>query len=460
MKKFYLFGILILSRLPFPGAIQAQVCSSPGTTIYGLTGAAGIYPITVSNAATGAKINPAYPNPAPNQANAIGYNSINGKFYYFKINPGVGGQQFFSYDPTLNVYTTLATSPITVSVHSGCVTWNGAGYYCTDINGNLFYYNILLNTWTTITSNIVDQNNNNVSTVIQSQSAGDMATDGHGNLWFVTSSSSNYGLYEIKTPVPTTATATVTCTKIIDPSTATPGGSSFAGMAFSTTGQVYLSTITGDDKLYLLQSNLTLSYIGTFTVSGVGNDLTSCNFPLTVLPVIWQSFSAQLQSNGQVLLSWVISKQVQNKGFGVEYSRDGNHWEELVFIPDAGGQQEETSYSYIHPAPFPGKNFYRIRQVDFNGSQTWSETRTIDIQSNVVVSCSPNPARDMIQVHTNSSMLGATLRIFDQSGRPLRQSILTGETSALNIGSLPAGLYIVHIQSVNGDIRNARFTKL
>ena len=122
---------------------------------------------------------------------------MNSTFYYFNVNPGSGGTQKFvsyAYNALLNSwsYSTLAASPTTATVHAGCVSFNGLGYYCTDVNGKLYYYNILLNTWTTITSNIVDQFGNSVSTEIQNQNSGDMAIDGLGNLWIVTSSGSNW----------------------------------------------------------------------------------------------------------------------------------------------------------------------------------------------------------------------------------------------------------------------------
>lgn len=463
MKSSYFvpLAILFLIDAACPDMANAQACTSPGTTIYGITSSANIYPIAVSNANVGAKINPAYGAPAPNQANAIGYNANNGKFYYFKINPGAGGQQFFSFDPLLNVYATLATSPISASVHSGCVNFNGTGYYCVDVNGSLFYYNIALNTWKTISSNIVDQFSNNVSTVIQGQNAGDMAVDGLGNLWFLTSNSSNYGLYEISGPLPTAATATVTCKEIIAPTASTPGGSSFAGVAFNTTGQMYFSTYTGDDKLYLLNNNLTLTYIGTFNISGVGNDLTSCNYPLIVLAVNWKSFSAELQTDKQVSLTWTVSQQINNKGYYVEHSQDGTKWEQLGFIPNSGNDQEEVSYSYTHSSPASGENFYRIQQVDYNGSANYSATKTIQVENTSHFRLWPNPAKDLIHITAagNQNMNNSHLRIIDRSGRQIIQNTLAASDGTINISSMSTGIYFVQVQLADGEIYNQKLIK-
>ncbi|GGA91606.1 T9SS type A sorting domain-containing protein [Puia dinghuensis] len=461
MKKIYSLLILTLCSLSFSGVMMAQVCSSPGTTIYGLTNAGAIYPISTSNANVGAKVNTAaYSNPAPSGANAIGYNNINGQFYYFKRSPSSGTQQFVSYDPTLNVYNYLTSCPTANNVNSGCVTFNGLGYYCLDVMGGLFYYNIAGNSWTQVTTTMMDQNNANVTAIIQSQSSGDIAEDGLGNLWMCTSSSSQYGLYEIKAAVPTTVTATVNVIKVVAPGTLTPTGTSFAGVAFGTNGAMYLST-SADNRLYMMNANYSLSYIGTFNVGNVGADLTSCNFPIALLPVTWHSFSALLQSDGDVSLNWIVSTQVNNKGFGVEYSQDGATWTELAFIDGAGNEEQDASYSYIHHSPAAGKNFYRIRQVDNNGLASYSAIKTIDIQqSNVLVSCWPNPAKDQIQIRTTkSSMQGASVRIFDRSGKLIIQSVWASEFCSINISSLPAGIYLIHIQSVEGEMYNTKVLK-
>ncbi|MES1221085.1 MAG: hypothetical protein ABUT20_36630, partial [Bacteroidota bacterium] len=284
LKHCYAYALTFISVLLIGvTGLNAQVCSSPTTTIYGLNSNGTIYPISLSNANVGTKVNT--PTGSPSQANGIGYNNLTNTFYYFNSSPtSSSGGAFVSYNATLNSYTTLATSPVRATVHAGCVNFNGTGYYCTDVNGNLFYFNIALNTWTTITSKIVDQSNNNVSTIIQTQNSGDMAIDGLGNLWILTSSSSNWALYEIKAPLPTTNLSSVSAVQVIAPSSATPSGQSFQGIAFDPSGNMFLST--SGDYLYQLTtaSASSLTVIGKFNVSGVGNDLTSCSYPLGILP--------------------------------------------------------------------------------------------------------------------------------------------------------------------------------
>src|SRR5580704_17025261 len=140
--------------------VSAQVCSSPTATIYSLSNAGGIYPISVSNANVGTVVNSTSYG-SSTSANGIGYNTVNGSFYYFQ-NAISGTQQFISYNPATNTYATLAPSPMTGTVNKGCVNFNGTGYYCLDNNGNFCYYSIASNTWVLVCSNFTDQFSNNV----------------------------------------------------------------------------------------------------------------------------------------------------------------------------------------------------------------------------------------------------------------------------------------------------------
>ncbi len=451
--------------------LSAQICASPNTIIYGLDGSGNIYPINVTNANVGSLVNTAnystattgYTPSSPSQPNGFGYNTANGLFYYFKINPGTGSQQFISYNPTTNKYLTLAPSPTTATVHAGCVNFNGTGYYCTDVNGKLFYYNILLNIWTTITSTIKDQSGNNVSTIIQTQNSGDMAVDGLGNLWILTSSSSNYALYEIMAPlpvIPATILTPVIAKQIIAPTTATPGGASFEGIAFNPLGEIYMAT--SNDKLYLLKTATTLTLVGTLSKSGVGNDLTSCSFPNSVLPVSWETFTASLEPGKTVLLNWTVAQQTNNKGYSIERSSDGANWESIGFRDDVEGENSSATYSFTDANPVSGKNYYRIHQEDLNGNSSYSIIQTLDIETTGTVAVWPNPAKNIVNIKQggNSEVFNINAEIFNQSGQKVSVSQLHSGINTVNIASLPSGFYIVHIDLSNGESYNQKLVKL
>src|SRR3954470_17193633 len=310
--------LIVLTLLLMPALqVSAQTCSSPNTFIYGLTNVANVHRINTTNGNVGAAMNPAYGGNVPSYSNAMGYNNVNGKFYYFKRNSFAPPQEFVSFDPGLALITYLAPSPATAStiVNVGCMNNTGTGYYCIDANAGLFYYNIATNVWKQITANLIDQFGNNLTPIVNARIYGDAAFDGYGNLFFLPASATDFGLYKIKAPLPVNPVASLTVQQIIPPTTATPNGNSFGGIAFNNTGQIFISTNPPDDKLFRLNNDRSFTFLATFSVSGVGNDLTSCNFPFIVLPVSWESFSAELTVNKQVLINWAVSQQSNNKGY-------------------------------------------------------------------------------------------------------------------------------------------------
>jgi hypothetical protein len=366
-----------------------------------------------------------------------------------------------SFTPATNTVTILANSTCIDDIHTGCVGFDGTGYYTIDVQGTLHYYNILTNTWTLITSSIVDQDGNNVTNIIKSQSAGDMAIDGIGRIWLVTSSDANWGLYRFAAPMPTTAVAQITVTRVIAPTQATPTGRSFAGIAFKPDGRIYMST-RSDNRLYLLQNNTTLTFIGSFTTSTVGNDLTSCSFPAGVLPVSWVSFDATVKNSNHVSLKWEVIEDNQNKGFYVQHSLNGNDWEDIAFVQSKNIPESIQQYLYSHSNNLNGKQYYRIKQVDLNNKISYSEVRVVTLNNSTqTITVWPNPAIDQVRIAagTGNNSLLAKAQVFDLSGKMLAEKKLNGSTATISVTDLPAGTYLIRVQDNNGASFNQKIIK-
>ncbi len=446
--------IFFLSFYIFPAG--AQICGNPNGVIYGLSNSGNIVPVTVSNTSAGTKLNPAFASTTSN-ANGIGYNPQDGKFYYFQNSSAGATQIFVSFDPIANTYTTLASAPLTSAVNRGCISFNGAGYYCLDQSANLCYYDILSNTWTLVTNAFTDQYGNNASNTFKSQGSGDIAIDGTGNMWIVSSGASAFGLYKIPAPLPTTATASVPVLQLIAPTTATPTGVNFAGIAFNSTGQIYICT---PNDLYLLNNDYSCSHLGAFSVAGIGGDLTSCNFPISLLPVNWQSVTADLQNNNAVI-TWTVNQQANIKNYTVERSANGTDWNDLSVLANNGEMATAQTYSYTDAGPLSGANYYRIRETDMDGKTNISVIKEVVTTNNNTIAVWPNPAKDIIRIQQlNGGTKTLTAKVYNQSGEMVTSGMLKNGINTLNIGQLSAGYYIVHIDLVSGEKYNQKIVKL
>ena len=437
--------ILCLTALVTTLHSAAQVCTDPVNVIYGLTNAGTIHPIDVNTGNVGAAINPAYPGNAPDQSNGIGYNEVNGKFYYFKRIPSSSIIEFVSFDPATNAYTLLSSPATTSAVYSGSIAVDGLGYYCWDTQGRLFYYKISNNTWTTITSSIVDQFGKDVDSIIRLHSSGDGAIDGYGNLWILPSSNTRYGLFRLNGPLPTTAVASVTVQQVV---AMTVPPTKFVGISFNSTGQIFM--ITSSDQLYRLEDNLSLTLMSTVTLNM--GDLTSCNFPMAVLAGADHHFTASLV-NDKVNLSWIPSQP--DFTYTLERSTDNRNWNAIAGSSDF--TYSLNKISYVDELISNGKYFYRIRIKSASNNITYSIVRVVNSGKDNLFYVWPNPVSTDLFIRNNSKT--ALLAIYNATGYKVKSSRLDNGLNSINLHNYPPGKYIISIQTPEGRTATYKLIK-
>jgi hypothetical protein len=219
---------------------------------------------------------------------------------------------------------------------------------------------------------------------------------------------------------------------------------------------------TGDDKLYLLQTTNTLTFVGNLTTSDVGNDLTSCSFPAGILPVTWKGFDVTVQNNNNVLLNWEVM-EYQNKGFYIQHSMNGTDWDDIAFVASKSNQESLNAYSYKHTNDLNGLQYYRIKQVDIDEKVSYSAVATVMLKNDKQnITIWPNPATSQIRIASNNSdnnSFYTKAQIFDLSGRKVTETLLQANTSTINVSKLSAGTYLIKIQSKDGTTYNQKIVK-
>jgi hypothetical protein len=438
LRTGFLQAYVLLISLCLASRLNAQVCSNPVNVIYGINSAGNVLPITVATGAVGAQINPSYGLVPPLSPNGIGY-SPNGKFYYFKRSPSNPPQQFVSMDPGTGTITNLASCPTANDVYVGCLTPNGSGYYCWDSQARLYYYTVSTNTWTLITTDIRDQFGKDVDSIIRAHGSGDAAIDGSGNLIMLPSSATLYGVFKLMAPLPTSAVASVTVKEILPMS---PPPAKFVGISLNSTGQIFLSTVNGDNRLFRLENNLTLTFLSTLSSSM--DDLTSCNFPFGILAISFSNFSVELKAAG-VLLKWEDLESNEVTGYDIQHSVDGVDWKQIGHVM----KSDSRRLSFLDEKASVGKNYYRLRVNNISGQESYSESKVISIASPSPISIWPNPVvrTVSIQMIENSKAI-----IYDQVGRSVKEFFLTPGLNTINVESLTPGFYFIRI---NSSIRSA-----
>ncbi len=198
-----------------------------------------------------------------------------------------------------------------------------------------------------------------------------------------------------------------------------------------------------------------------FALTGTTSNWVAPGAPFTgicvVLPVQLSSFIVEKSSNG-VNLSWQTSTEIANKGFEIQRSIDGlNNWTDVAFIAGAGNTNEKQSYSYNDLLPLKGNNYYRLKQINFDGQATYSSIRTVRFAQLSGLSLYPTLAQSNITVEVGSAdILNTIISVYDGQGRMVQQERLISQKQQINISNLQKGMYLLKLQ--NGA--SERFVKL
>lgn len=181
------------------------------------------------------------------------------------------------------------------------------------------------------------------------------------------------------------------------------------------------------------------------------------------LPVELSRFEAALRAR-QTQLSWSTASETNNAHFIVERGADGRAFSEIGRVAGAGTVREPRAYTFIDERPLPGANYYRLRQVDFDGQFSFSPVRWVmtSLAAGAFL-LYPSPASDFLQIQLGEAAeTDGAWEIFDAAGRQVMRGVLPAENEALPVfvGDLQPGLYFLRFFIGGQSRRLQSFTKL
>ena len=189
------------------------------------------------------------------------------------------------------------------------------------------------------------------------------------------------------------------------------------------------SSFTGLDTRANLSQML---FVGSNTTIFIDNVYLST---VTTLPVTLSSFTATKNGNATVL-SWKTLSELNNKGFGVERSADGINFSQIQFVNGNGSTSAASQYNTTDNSPLNGTNYYRLRQVDNDGKQTYSSTVSVNFSTTDKVGFSfyPNPVKTKIVVALQTiGTVNASISLVNADGRTIKTMVLTNQNSNSNV---------------------------
>jgi hypothetical protein len=181
-----------------------------------------------------------------------------------------------------------------------------------------------------------------------------------------------------------------------------------------------------------------------------------------IVPVELLSFNAEIDID-VVTLKWSTATETNNLGFEVLSSSDNQKWNTLAFINGNGTTTLIHNYQFTDQIETSGIYFYKLKQIDFDGTYKYSNTIEILINSPTKFTLEqnyPNPFNPTTIVKFDLLKDGlVTLEVYDILGRKITTLINEQRTAGryeqtFDASSLASGVYFYKLQA--GDFISAK----
>jgi len=186
--------------------------------------------------------------------------------------------------------------------------------------------------------------------------------------------------------------------------------------------------------------------------------------PTLPLPVELVSFGSSINAN-TVELSWITASEINNMGFDIERKRESGSYAKIGFVSGNGTKTDYSYYSFIDVISQPGIYFYRLKQIDFDGSIKYSNEIRVEIES-VPLTFNleqnyPNPFNPSTTISYTLPEAGfVNLTVYNSLGEKVNELVNKFEESGkhnviFSAENLSSGMYIYKL-NLNSE-RNTYF---
>ena len=201
------------------------------------------------------------------------------------------------------------------------------------------------------------------------------------------------------------------------------------------TDEDYCNDIAGDKigNLFLTGNfNLTATFDQSSLTSAGDDEIYVARLGNFEVPVELVSFDAKL-INGAVNLSWITATETNNSGFEIQRSLDNSSFSKIAFIAGNGSTTEISKYSYVDNYSADNKVYYRLKQIDNDGSYTYSDVVEVNLsmpKEFVLSQNYPNPFNPSTSIKYQLASDGyVTLKVYDLLGREIETLVNQLETA-------------------------------
>ena len=204
-------------------------------------------------------------------------------------------------------------------------------------------------------------------------------------------------------------------------------------------------------------------------ISNVNNNCTAApNFRIddftvgenSSLPVTLVNFWARSHPSS-VELAWTTATESNSDYFVVERSPNGSNFEAIATVGAAGLSYATRDYTFTDERPLPGKNYYRLRQVDYDGQFSYSPVVTATFGKSHYMRLAPLPAVETLNIQLETPAKDDGIwQVYDMNGRLILNGQILAETTEqpIHISERPEGAYVLRL-TVGQEVMVEQFRK-
>lgn len=173
-----------------------------------------------------------------------------------------------------------------------------------------------------------------------------------------------------------------------------------------------------------------------------------------IVPVELNSFYSEV-SGAQLTLYWQTVTETNNRGFAVESSTDKSSWQEEAFIHGRGTSSEPVTYQYAARLPAE-KTYYRLKQIDFDGSIAYYgpiEVHSVPVYTFSLSDNYPNPFNPETVIEFSiPAAATVNLAVYDILGNKVSQLVNEPLSAGIHkrtfsAAELASGIYFYRLTS-------------
>lgn len=175
----------------------------------------------------------------------------------------------------------------------------------------------------------------------------------------------------------------------------------------------------------------------------------------TPLPVELLAFDVK-KSGKNIIIEWATAQELNNSYFAVERSQNGVDFEEIGRVEGNGTTFATSLYEFFDNSPAIGVVYYRLVQVDFDGTETVLETKSL-VNSILTMEFWPNPVIDRANISFETTANdNIYIVITDNTGKE-RMKFTESSSDGVNqfsfdLTELSNGIYFIHVTDSFGSV--------